>query len=167
MPYRPGMPSTSTAWMAPVFRFGRTTAPVPVAAGEGGARRSRIERNFRNMVPDWRWNGPSIPDTKPPFRELYVGQEGRYWVLVSQEGTPTDEPLWDPEPGEPSAPNRWDEPVRFDVFEGDGSYLGAVDAPAGFQIYPTPVFRGDRVWAVVEDELGVERVVGFRVTGGR
>jgi hypothetical protein len=53
--------------------------------------------------------------------------------------------------------------VVFDVYEADGTYLGPVSAPEGFWVYPTPVFDGDRVWAVMRDELDVQRVVRFRV----
>ena len=61
-------------------------------------------------------------------------------------------------------PVNWVEPVRYDVFEPDGTYLGAVVPPEEFEPFPRPVFEGDYVWTVTEDELGVERVVRFRIT---
>ena len=48
----------------------------------------------------------------------------------------------------------WEEPLRYDVFEPDGVYLGAVVPPDEFSPYPNPVFDGDHVWAVTRDELG-------------
>ena len=63
-------------------------------------------------------------------------------------------------------PDRWREPVAFDVFESDGSYLGRVRTPLEFSSSPTPVFDGDFVWAVTRDELGVQRVVRFRIERG-
>lgn len=63
-------------------------------------------------------------------------------------------------------PLRWREPVVFDVFDPDGRYLGEVRAPEGFSLNPSPYIRGDRVWAVVRDELDVSYVVRFRVVLG-
>ena len=44
--------------------------------------------------------------------------------------------------------------------------LGLVRAPDGFTTSPSPVFRGDQVWAVVRDELDVQYIVRFRITRG-
>jgi len=84
---------------------------------------------------------------------------------VPRPGVEGADPDYDPK--DPDAiPDRWTEPMAFDVFEEDGTYLGQVDAPEGFSPYPTPVFDGDQVWAVVRDELGVQRVVRFHVQRG-
>lgn len=84
---------------------------------------------------------------------------------MSQEGFEEDNPDYDPrEDG--SRPTRWREPIAFDVFGEDGTYFGRVHAPDGFSAYPTPVIDGDYVWAVTRDELGVQRVVRFRVQVG-
>ena len=71
--------------------------------------------------------------------------------------------------GNPNArpPVRWREPVAFDLFESDGTYLGRVRAPQGFSIWPTPVSDRDQVWAVVRDELDVQYVVRFRAVPDR
>ncbi|MGD2152629.1 MAG: hypothetical protein PVG79_05125, partial [Gemmatimonadales bacterium] len=69
-------------------------------------------------------------------------------------------------PGE--VPERtWREPVAFDVFEPNGRYLGMVRAPRGFSTYPTPVIRGDTVWAVVRDELDVPYITRSHIEHGR
>ncbi|HEX7049266.1 MAG TPA: hypothetical protein VF188_03555 [Longimicrobiales bacterium] len=150
-----------------VVRIERVVEPVPVGAGERANWEARVTENMRNMVPDWKWNGPPIPDEKPPFRELYVGQDGRIWVRVS--ATAVEIPV-EEEPARPGerrrTPLRWREPVIFDVFEPDGRYLGEVRAPDEFSPYPTPYFRGEHVWAVVRDELGVQYVVRFRIEHG-
>ena len=117
---------------------------------------------MRFTKPDWRWNGPPIPNEKPPFRNLYSARDGRIWVQVSQPGFEEDNPNYDPrEDG--SRPTRWAEPVAFDVFGEDGTYFGRVNTPRGFSVYPTPVFDQENVWAITRDELGVQRLVRFRI----
>lgn len=144
------------------LRIEREYAPVRVQAAEKEAREWAATRNMRGMKPDWRWNGPPIPDEKPAFQNLYVGRDGRIWVQVSQEGFEEENPDYDPrEDG--SRPTRWSEPVAFDVFGEDGTYFGRVHTPEGFSTYPTPVFDTENVWAVTRDDLGVQRLVRFRV----
>ena len=36
----------------------------------------------------------------------------------------------------------------------------------GFRVLAEPIFDGDHVWAVTRDELGVERVVRYRILVG-
>jgi hypothetical protein len=147
-----------------VFRIERTYEPVAVQAGEKADREARTRWGMRQTQPDWRWNGPAIPDLKPPFQRIFTGRDGRLWVLLHQPGEPIPPDQID-EPRTPDArpPARWREPIAFDVFEADGTYLGLIRAPAGFTTSPSPVFDGDRVWAVVRDELEVPYVVRFRV----
>lgn len=120
---------------------------------------------FRRFSPNWTWNGPPIPATKPPFQKIFVGVGGRIWVqlhtasvaeLSKEEARAEEEAA-----GFPA--NRFEEPLAFDVFEQDGRYLGRVEVPEGFQVSPEPVFNGESVWAVSEDDLGVQRVARFRL----
>jgi hypothetical protein len=152
----------------PVLRLERVIDPIPVDPDEKANVRARREANFREYAPDWKWNGPDLPDAKPPFREVYAGRDGRIWVLLHQPAVPIPEEEIDT-PSEPDAPppERWREPVVFDVFEPDGTYLGQIQAPDRLQTYPQPVFDGDRVWAVVTDELDVEYLTRFRISGTR
>ena len=120
---------------------------------------------MRNTDPNWDWNGPLIPDHKPFFEALLVGKDGRIWVMLSTEGQPAENENHDPD--DPSSqPVTWREPVRHDVFEPDGTYLGVVNPPDEFSNLPIPVFDGDHVWAVTRDELGVERVIRYRIVVG-
>jgi hypothetical protein len=143
-------------------RIVRDYEPVPVQADERSARQGRIERNMRRVEPGWSWNGPRIPDTKPPFTDLFVARDGRIWVQVSQRGIEEENPDYDPRE-EDSEATRWRDPVAFDVFGEDGTFYGRVRAPDGFSTRPTPFIDGDNVWAVTRDGLGVQRVVRFRV----
>jgi len=102
---------------------------------------------------------------KPPIRDLFVGDDGRLWVQVSRAGVATmsaaEAAAEEERTDRPQL--RFQEPVVFDVFEADGQFLGQVSAPEGFSTSPHPVFRGDQVWATTHDDLGVIRVVRFRV----
>lgn len=140
----------------------RVAEAAAVTPGEKSEEEARVTRNMKSTKPDWRWNGPPIPDRKPYYTDLYAARDGRIWVVVSQPGVEVEDLDYDPTDPQ-SVPDRWREPVAFDVFEDDGTYLGRVTTPLGFSRYPTPVFDGETVWAVTRDELGVQRVVRFRV----
>lgn len=144
------------------LRVERVYEPAPVRAAEASQRREQITRNMRRMKPDWRWNGPDIPDHKPPFTGVHVGRDGRIWVRLHQPGIEEDDPDYDPRE-EGSMPTRWTEPIVYDVFSNDGAYLGRVEAPDGFSPFPAPVFASDYVWAVTRDDLDVQRVVRYRL----
>lgn len=149
-----------------VTRIERVVEPVPVQGDERANREEQATWSLRRTQPDWSWNGPPIPDHKPPFRDIQVGRDGRIWVLLHAAGERIpEEELDPPSQARPDARpvDRWREPVVFDVFEPDGTYLGLVHGPRGFSTYPTPVFDGDRVWAIVRDDLDVQYLTRFRV----
>ena len=148
-----------------VLRIERAADPAPVHDEERAYQRDRIVRSMRNTDPDWSWNGPPIPEHKPFFQELHAGRDGRIWVRLATEGYPVENEDHDPE-NPSSAPVVWEESVRYDVFEADGTYLGVVVPPDEFSPFPDPVFNGDHVWGVTRDELGVARVVRFRIDVG-
>ena len=145
-----------------VLRLGRDVPAVRVAPDEKAAAEERATWSMRRMLETWRWNGPPIPDTKPVFRDIVAGADGRVWVQLSTPGEPVPD---DGSPRDPQRPppERYREPVVFDVYESDGRYVGTVRTPSGFLTNPKPVFRGEHVWAVVRDELDVNYVVRFRI----
>lgn len=147
---------------APVLRIERAAKPIPVAAAEAADHRRAATENMRRNFPGWTWNGPDIPSTKPPFRALFAGDDGRVWVLLSRPGIESTDEVAETTANRFSEP-AWSEPVAFDVFEADGRYLGEVSAPQGFLRYPEPVFRGDTVWAAIEDADGVRYVKRLQV----
>ncbi len=148
-----------------VLRIEREWTPVPVKREEAEEQRRRATENMRGQYPGWNWNGPAIPDTKPPYKGMFVSAEGNIWVLVSQEGKPTmteaEASEEERRTGRPQV--RFEEPPAFDVFAPGGRFLGHVRVPESFQTRPEPVVRGDSVWAVVRDELDVASIVRFRV----
>ena len=133
-----------------VLRIERAFDPIPVSPAERDHHRDSITDIMLWMDPDWEWNGPPIPETKPVFRTLHSGKDGRIWVELSPEiRSESDLSLG--------------ERIRFDVFEPDGTYLGAVNAPGDFRASINPVFDGDYVWAVTRGGFDVERVVRYRI----
>lgn len=148
-----------------VLRIERSYDPVPVSVGERDYARESLVRRIRFTVPDWKWDGPGIPDRKPVFNQLLSGRDGRIWVRLATLGRRVENENHDPE-NPLSEPVTWEESTRYDVFEPDGTYLGVVVPPDGFAAFPDPVFDGDHVWAVTTDELGVQRVVRYRIEVG-
>ena len=144
------------------LRIERETTPAAVNPGEKAEAEASATRNMRSTDPNWRWNGPPIPDRKPYFESIFSGEDGRLWVAVELEGVEGEDPDYDPT--DPDAvENRWRSRHAFDLFETDGTYVGRVPAPEELSFYPTPVFRGDEVWAVTRDDLDVQRVVRYRL----
>lgn len=147
------------------LRIERAYTPVRVGSGERAMQEALTTRNMRGTDPNWRWNGPAIPDVKPPFADLNVGRDGRIWVSRTGEAYEREDPNYDP--SEPEAVERnWGEERMFDVFESDGTFLGTVAMPRDLSPYPQPLFDGDRVWATATDDLGVQRVVRYRIERG-
>lgn len=141
-----------------VLRISRAVPPVPVTDDERAAEEERITAFFRRAVPGWRWDGPPIPDTRPPVSWVHADRQGRLWVRVARPGTPL--PAAERADG---ARSHVREPIVFDVYDGDGRYLGPVHAPDRLRLRPYPVIDGDRVWGVITDEAGVEYVARYRV----
>ena len=148
-----------------VLRIERSRNPVPASTAERAYQRERTVGSIRRSLPGWDWDGPAIPAHKPFFQELLAGRGGRIWVRLWTEGRPVDNVDHDPDDPD-SLSVIWEEETRYDVFDPDGTYLGVVVAPDEFSTFPAPVFDGDRVWAVTADELGVERVVRYRISHG-
>jgi hypothetical protein len=147
---------------APPLQIQKVYSPVSVAGGERAEEEAREIKNMRGTDPNWRWNGPPIPEVKPPYERFYAGDDGTVWVRVHQPARKVEDPSYDP--ADPDAiPNEWREPTLFDVFDQDGSYLGAVRCPDGLSVYPQPVFTREWVLAVVRDQFDVPTVVKFRV----
>ena len=145
-----------------VLRIERNHTPVAVPDDERDRHEQRIVGRMRQVDAGWSWDGPAIPNHKPPFRGLRAGKDGRIWVRLWTEGQRVANEEHDP--GNPeSAPFTWVEPLRYDVFEADGTYLGAVVPPEGFSPSAPPVFGRSFVWAVERDDLGVQRVVRYRI----
>lgn len=86
-----------------------------------------------------------IPDVKPAFEQVIVSDDGHLWVRTAL----------------PYGQER----TRFDVFDPEGRYLGAVRAPEDLSSSPRPAIRDGFLWAQVVDDLDVPYVVGYRIEG--
>jgi hypothetical protein len=162
----------------PVRSIRRSVAPTPVAAGERGDWRQSLIMHHRanRSTPNWDWTGPDIPQVKPHIRDLFVSDEGRIWVKVSQparldRSVPIRTiPATPRERNQIEAERRWREPPVFDVFEPTGQYVGRIRFPddgaqPGFP-HPGYAIRGDTVWGAVHDADGVPSVKRYRVNWG-
>jgi hypothetical protein len=156
----PGKPITS------VRR--ENAAAQPVTSEERSAERTRIETMLRRTDPNWTWNGPEIPRTKPFYGGISVALDGRIWVAVIPEarrvgtingpvGIGTGAPVRAPQP---AAARRDEHPALYDIFEADGKYVGQVQVPARVS---SVLRRGDQVWAVAYDEDDVSTVKRYRI----
>jgi len=144
------------------MRIERAVELPSVAPAEKAEAVAQTTRSLRYTDPNWRWNGPSVPDRKPAYDGIYAALDGRIWVYRQGPGVEMEDPNYDPE--DPfSMEDRWKDTPLWDVFDRDGTFLGTVEAPLAMSRYPTPVFRGDRVWAVSRDDFDVQRIVRYRI----
>lgn len=144
-----------------VVRIEREFEPAPATREERAALYRAIDRRARQIDYRWTWGGPVIPEVKPPFKGLFVDEDGRIWVRLHQPAEPVESAA--EESAAEGAETAWREPIVFDVFEPGGRYLGQVHAPSGFRTLPQPVIRGDMVWAVVAEPGELPNVVRFRI----
>jgi hypothetical protein len=151
----------------------RDVRPTPVATQERDSTRSATQERLQRTEPGWSWSGSNIPNFKPFYAALHVGDDGRIWVPVVGEAPPragsmsllgngvgragSGVPRRDAPPARDAAKPH---PALYDVYEADGTYLGQVKVPPRVA---TVVRRGDYVWGIEFDEDDVQRVVRFRI----
>ena len=135
----------------------RTTDPVPVTAR---ARRERLDEDAKFLVAmneapfDWyRAFMLSMPRREfyPPVDGLFVDADGHLWVREWSDN-------------ETGVPDRWS------VFSPEGRWLGILDGPPASSAGTSDLAFMSNIWigrdfflAVRRDDLGVERVEGYRV----
>ena len=127
-------PGGDTAFVAVVER-----EPVPVAPAE----RDSAEALIRDEAPEGTDLDLSrIPGVKPTVDDIFTSAEGDAWVRTRIPGVE----------------------VAFDVLAPDGGLVRTVTWDAALASDVEPVVRGDSLWAVVMDDLGVQYVVRARVS---
>jgi hypothetical protein len=145
-------------------RVEKSYEPVPVPPEEAESRTRSITARLRRSDPDWRWNGPPIPDTKPAYWNLIPDRSGRIWVLRTVETKRLADCEEDsPETVQTRPRSCWESVDGLDVFDGSGRYLGDVEIPPGVEFTPTPFIKDDLVIAAFEDDLGIPMVKRYRL----
>lgn len=158
--------------------IGRDVARVAVTLDERRALEQAFVSTLRRVDPTWDGDPLPIPNEKPYFRGIYHGRGGEVWVHLYEPGRvqsvsgesrppigdrPTEEEMRGLFPDPRDQPVV--EPIAFDIFDEDGTYLGKVTAPDGFEISPRPVFGSEHVWAVTRDSLRVQYITRYRIEG--
>lgn len=147
--------------------------PVPVAPEHAEWERRATIASGRTRYPGWTWDGAGMPDHHPPYARLLGSESGEIWVLRNAPSVRVtdciEDPLADHAAWESTPFNQrscWRDVYVADVFDADGRFLGAVEAPPGAFAYPygfATHIDGDRVVMTVEDEAGIVRVKRYRL----
>ena len=117
-----------------------------------GAGRAAAQRGLGAPPPE-----PSLPEEKPYFRDLSSDLSGRIWVHLYAEAERRNV---EPRPGNPCPPLTWRERNTYDVFSGDGEYLGRVRLPPENMLL---AIRGGRLYARLTGPQGEHRVAVYRL----
>jgi hypothetical protein len=142
-----------------VVRIERTRQSVSLTPEERDEHEARREWQNRRQGQFMTSALPPTPDVKPAYRDLSFGRDGRIWVRLHTAAVKADaelESIGDDQP----PPLTWREPLVFDVFEEDGTYLGEVRTPRRTSFY---VFDGDHAWGIRTGEMGEQYVVRCRL----
>jgi hypothetical protein len=120
--------------------------PVAVSEVERDSAIDYVRDHLRERGADASRDWSRIPEHKPPVSGMFVADDGNLWVQIA---TPAADSI-----------------TAFDVYEPDGRLAGTLVTdlrPQGTPGAPAPIVRGDRMWAVVTDELDVDYVVRARI----
>lgn len=143
-------------------RIEREHAPAAVSADERAYWTEYIGSAMRRVDPAWRWNGPPIPASKPAYRDLEVGLDGRIWVQLSTTSEPIPEAELPPLAPDQAPALRRTTRTRtvYDVYSPSGALLGRVTLPWNTSLSTS---AGDLVWGTETDSLDVPYAVRFRI----
>ena len=135
-----------------VRRIQRDGVPVPITSShrqaysrslvEQGEGDPRLEEAYRQLAEDMVY-----PNSFPAFERLLVDGSKRLWVQRPQVEPPWTEAI-DYNPVRPH-------PSDWDLFDGDGVWLGTVTVPARFRLMDV---GADYLAGVAKDDLDVEKV---------
>lgn len=146
--------------------------PVPVLDEEADYFVGRIEQNRQRFDPEYRYDGPPLPATKPAYSQVSVDRNGRIWA--HRQGTGYRMPGCEDDDGTQTVTGGggrvvmtasqpcWSAPVIRDVFDATGDYLGEVIAPEGLSL-STSYIEDDLFLVVAEDEEGLVMVKKYRI----
>jgi hypothetical protein len=145
-----------------VLRIERVHEPIPIEAQE----REQWEAYSAVFEERQGMDFPPLAPSKPAFRELQVDADGRIWV--HRYAPAEHHPAFVDASTDFGWPNRnWLEPVRHDVLDPRGAFLGTVTLPHRAQIL---FARGPHLWTRELGGLDEHYVVRYRIPalqGGR
>ena len=130
---------------------------VPAPEEEVQLAEKRAYDTFRELDPNWSWNGPAIPDHMPAYSLLLPDRDGRVWVQ-SIVGTRRV-----PDCGPEAGRSCWVAVHAVDVFGADGRYLGAVEPPPSFHLSLQTFIAGSTVVGATTAEAGTIVVKRYRL----
>jgi hypothetical protein len=138
----------------------RQLPPVRIPPEERADDEAFITWGLRQTVPDWKFTGAPVPDTKPSLAAAaVVTRDGNVWARVAtpSERIP-DAELPESRNGRPvyhfRSPNEWE------VYSPDGRFLARVRFPMGFQIMEAD---GNTVWGLSRDADDLPVVGRYRI----
>jgi hypothetical protein len=150
-----------------VTRVEKAWRPIPVEPAEAAWQKRLATANMRNTDPEWVWNGPEVPATKPAFSRFLADHSGRIWVNRPGPGYHVEGPcIEDPDVDDISqayAEPCWRAHDTWEVFDEEGRFLGGADLPEGIQMYPAPHIEDTTFLAAFQDDLGTVTVKRYRI----
>lgn len=117
----------------------RPPVPLPDAARDSAIEWVRETLRERGITAEQDWS--KVPRVKPAVERLFVAEHGRLWVRTASP----------------------DSLVLFDLYEPDGAFAGTAATTLSPYRWIDPVVRGESIWFVATDELGVQYVVRARI----
>jgi hypothetical protein len=130
--------------------FGRawTAEAIPDSVREAAVARQveRLGDDFSESAINDAIAQAEVPKVAPPYSNVSVDGEGNAWVRVG-----ADDGIL---------------PVRFDVFDPTGAWLGRVTLDAALPRYGAVRWTRDALYAVMEDDDGVPAIHRYRIQRG-
>jgi hypothetical protein len=142
----------------------RTVDRVPVTDRQQTAMRNLFRQSFEDSgqpIPqefiEQLVGGMAFESQWPVLAAVLPGPDGTLWVQRVEAGEALDDLTMESLQAGEFGSRRWD------VFDTEGTYLGAVEMPEGVQ----PLrFVGDHLYGIHSDDLRIQRAVRLRVTRG-
>jgi hypothetical protein len=131
----------------PTRQLCRAAPALPLSPEETG--RGTVPEALRDLAAALR-DAPA-PAALAPYGRIFLDADGRLWV---QRERPSPFDAQDAMLGVAGA--------RYDIFDGEGRYLGELRAPPGARLQAA---LGDTVWAFEVGELDETTVVAYQVEG--
>jgi hypothetical protein len=142
------------------LRIVREVPAIPVSEDERAWDQEQITHNMRQTQAGWVWQGPSIPSEKPPVAGLSIARDGRIWVRVSTASQVIPEAERDEQRPNQALVRRYRDPIEYEVFESNGTFLGRLRLPARATFMEAD---GDRIWYLDRDADGLPAIVRARI----